>query len=93
MKAETYKKLKELEKPMVIAATCGYIRMTAPQVALLAECYEEAFGKALTRSQKTCGHCLKKAAVDLYNDFIKYEKSPSGKHIDKEENADTEQTE
>ena len=53
MKAETYKKLKELEKPMVIAATCGYIRMTAPQVALLAECYEEAFGKALTRSQKS----------------------------------------
>lgn len=93
MKGETYKKLKELEKPMEIAATCGYIRITAPQVALLAECYEEAFGRALTRSQRTCSHCLKKAAVELYNDYLKYKNSPRGKKIDKEENADTEQTE
>lgn len=90
MKGETYKKLKELEKQMNIAATCGYIRITAPQVALLAECYEEAFGRALTRSQKTCGHCLKKAAVELYNDYLKYKNSPRGKKIDKEENAEEE---
>lgn len=90
MKGETYKKLKELEKPMEIAATCGYIRITAPQVALLAECYEEAFGRALTRSQRTCSHCLKKAAVELYNDYLKYKNSPRGKKIDKEDNAEEE---
>lgn len=90
MKGETYKKLKELEKPMEIAAKCGYIRITAPQVALLAECYEEAFGRALTRSQRTCSHCLKKAAVELYNDYLKYKNSPRGKKIDKEENAEEE---
>lgn len=92
MKAETYRKVKDIEKQLRIAAECGYIRVTATQAALLAECYEEAFGRALTRSQRTCGNCLKKAAVELYNDYLKYKSSPHGKKIDNE-NADTEQAE
>lgn len=92
MKGETYKKLKEYEHAMEVAATCGYVRMTAAQVAGFAELYKEVFGKELTRSQRSCGHCLQKAAAAVWGEYQKYKISPHGKKIDKQ-NADQEQTE
>lgn len=93
MKGETYKALKKFEGAMQVAKTCGYIRLTSTQVMELAQLYNEAFGKELTRSQKTCGHCLQRVAVALYDEYLKYKNSPRGRKIDKEENANQEQTE
>ena len=87
MKGDTYKKLKKYEGAMQCAATCGYIRLSMTQVSEFADLYEQTFWKALTRQQRTCGHCLQKAAVALWNEYQRYKNSPWGKKID---NADQE---
>lgn len=88
MKGETYKKLKEYEGIMQVAANCGYVRMTRPQTEEFSALYEEVYGKPMTRQQKTCGRCLQKAVVGVWTEYQKYKSSPWGKKIDGVENAD-----
>lgn len=85
MKGDTYDKLKKYEGIMDCAEKCGYVRITASQLKEVGDCYEETFGTPLTRQQKTCGNCIRKAVVALYAEYKKYKNSPWGKRKD---NAD-----
>ena len=85
MTGEVYDKLKPYEGVMDCAEKCGYVRLNARQADELSVLYGETFGKPFTRQQRTCGTCLRKAVVQLYQEYKKYKNSPWGK---RKENAD-----
>ena len=89
MKTEIYKSLKPYEHYLEQAKK-DYMRVPSPDFNALAEIYKEHFGKALTPSERTCGHCQLKALKRLAEDYYKFKESPYCKGMEKQENAESE---
>lgn len=84
MKTEVYKKLKPFENYLTQARK-DYMRVPSRDFAALATIYAEHFGKALTASERTCGHCQLKALKRLAEDYFKFKDSPYCKGLEKQE--------
>lgn len=90
MKTEIYLRLKPYEHYLEQAQK-DYMRIPSPDFKVMADIYAEHFGKALTPSERTCGHCQLKAMKRLATDYFKFKESPYGKGLEK--NGESKSTE
>ena len=84
MKTEIYKKLKPFEAYLEQSLK-DYMRVPSRDFAELAKIYAEHFGKVLTASERTCGHCQLRALKRLAADYFKFKESPYCKGLEKQE--------
>ena len=88
MKTDIYKRLKPYENYLAQARK-DYMRVPSPDFNALAEIYKDHFGKALTASERTCGHCQLRALKRLAEDYFKFKDSPYCKGLENKENAES----
>lgn len=84
MKTEIYKKLKPYEAYLEQSQR-DYMRVPSKDFNELAKIYAEHFGKPLTQSERTCGHCQLRALKRLAADYFKFKESPYCKGLEKQE--------
>ena len=84
MTTSTYKTLEPYKTRLGYTKTVGYGRFDRQELAVFFQAYKETFGTELTRAQKGCPHCIKKALTALYDELEKFEKCPAGRKYLKE---------
>lgn len=87
MKADIYKRLKPYENYLEQARK-DYMRVPSRDFNVIAGIYEEHFGKGLTPSERTCGHCQLRALKRLAEDYFKFKDSPYCKGMERKENGE-----
>lgn len=88
MTTDNYKKLREFAGKFE-ESRHGYVRATRTEMDRFSEVYKEVYGREVSRSQRTCPHCIFKLFKTVAEDFWAFEKTPAYKKLMKSERENT----
>ena len=92
MTGEVYRKFRQYEQKFVTATRSNFVRFTTRELDAFNEVLKEHKGEGLSRSQRSCPHCLLTEIKRVAQEYFKYKDSPWGKKIERELNGETEAT-
>lgn len=90
MTGEVYRKLRVYEPKFNTAIRSNFVRFTTRELDAFNEVLVEHNGQGLSRSQRSCPHCLLTEIKKVAAEYFKYKDSPWGRKIEKELNGETE---
>lgn len=90
MTTEFFLKFKPYERQFYTAIHSNFIRFTHAEIEEFDKVLKEYKGQGLTRSQRTCQHCMLTVMKAVGTDYFRFKDSPRGKSILKaQENGST----
>lgn len=90
MTKDNYLAFREFEPKFNSALHSGFARFSAPELEKFSQILSSHRGAPLSRQERTCPHCLLVTLKKVADEYYKYEQSPRGKALLKQEENNAE---